>query len=344
MYDRYPDRLPEAPPPRKRSPWSRILSSALLNSVRLLGGGLFLLTGAALVIPFLVFLVKAVDPDEQERIPYAERVGHAHGLAVDPAGNALYITTTRGMYWIKSEDWAQRVGGDSYQDSQALIAVGPGEFLASGRPDIRDRVSGFAPPYSGLIRSQNAGAKWRTVSLAGEANFRALDTDDRLVFGYDEVSGGFMVSSDAGKTWETRSRPPPLYDFAVDPGDIAFIYAITDESASLVSRDGGRSWEPQSGPELRFLVWQDPGVVWSAASTGEVYSSLDAGWTWQQRGSLTAPLEAFLVQDGVLYAAVYDDNTGIVIYESNDQAQTWTERYRDPPVNAGQEPATEATP
>ncbi|MPZ47964.1 MAG: hypothetical protein GEU75_01380 [Dehalococcoidia bacterium] len=344
MYDRYPDRLPEPPPPRRRSPWSRIISSFLLNSARLLGGGLFLLTGLALVIPLVVFLIRSIDPDRPERIPYAERVGHAHGLAVDPADGALYVTTTRGMFWIKSPEWAQRSGGDSYQDSRALIAVRPGEFLASGQPDIRDRVSGFAPQYSGLIRSQDAGTKWRSVSLSGKANFHALEAKHGAVFGYETLSGGFMVSSDAGKTWETRSQPAaPLLDFAVNPADAGHIYAVTEE-AVLISRDGGRSWQPGPGEPLRFLVWLDPSHLWGADVDGGIYLSADSGANWQQQGSLTAPLEAFLALDNALYAATYDEDAGIVIHASLDSGKTWEERYRDPLLHEPSEPGVDATP
>jgi hypothetical protein len=329
MYDRYPDRLPEPPPPRRRAPLSRILSGLTFTSIRLLGMGFFLFTGLALVLPFGVFLWRAIDLDEPPRVPHAERVGHAHGLAVDSGDGALYVMTSRGMFWIKSPEWAERVGGDSYQDSRGLIAVSPGEFLAGGRPDLRDRVSGFAPQYSGLIRSRDAGKTWRAVSLAGVADFQVLEAKGGAIYGFDAVSGGFMVSQDAGKTWETRSTPDALLDFAVNPGNANQIYGVTLDSV-IQSTDGGRTWRAQDPIKLRHLVWPDQNQLWGVDEAGGVHFSADAGLTWQLQGALAGPAEAFHATSVTLYAAVHDDATGTVIYVSHDGGKTWQERYRDP--------------
>jgi len=293
--------------------------------------GFFLFTGLALVLPFGVFLWRAIDLDEPPRVPRAERVGHAHGLAVDSGDGALYITTSRGMFWIKSPEWAERVGGDSYQDSRGLIPISPGEFIAGGRPALRDRVSGFAPQYSGLIRSQDAGKTWRAVSLAGQADFQVLEAKGGAIYGFDAVSGGFMVSQDGGKTWETRSKPAALLDFAVNPGDASQAYAVTLDSF-IQSHDGGRTWRVQDSIKPRHLAWPNQNELWAIDEAGEVHLSADAGATWQLQGALAGPAEAFFATPVTLYAAIYDDATGIVIYASTDSGKTWQERYRDPPL------------
>ena len=331
MRDRFSDIFKEPPTPR-RTNWLRLLLG-IFYKVVIFALGIFplLLMGVLLLVPVMFFLVQSIDPYRPPRVPHAERVGHAHGLVIDPADGALYVASIRGLYWIKNPEWAERVT-DSYQDSRGIIALGPGEFLAGGRPDIRDRVSGFAPPYSGLIRSQDAGKKWRDVSLSGEAEFHTLEVKGGAIFAWDNVSLGFMVSREGGKTWETRSHLDQVVDFAVNPADANQVYA-TAEGDFLASRDGGRSWQALSTRRLPQIAWPDAGHLWGVDEEGGVYLSQDAGASWQRQGVLAGPAEAFLAAPSGLYAAAYDDAAGVVIYTSADGGQSWQELYRDPPLS-----------
>ena len=341
MPDRFSEVFNQPPGPRKTSA-SRLVAGAIYKVLRLGSAGFFLLTGFAVLIPVLVFLYYAVFPDKQERIPYAERVGHAHGLAIDPAGHELYITTTRGAFWIKDPTWAQRIGGDSYQDLRGLIAIGPHEFLAGGRPDIRDRVSGFAPAYSGLIRSTNAGASWRNVSLSGKANFTILEARHAQILAFDALNGGFMVSKDGGKTWETLSRPGELTDFSVSPVDANQIVGLTND-ATLLSNDGGRSWRPLAGIRLKLIDWQD--ALWGVAEDGGVYLTADPASGWEQVGTLPPGTpESLLVFNDELYVSIFEEEFGAAIYASYDGAQTWQLLYRDPPFHEDAASTPRASP
>ncbi len=333
MYDLYPDRLPEPPPPRRRAPLSRTLASILFAAFRLGGAAMFLIAGLAVTVPILVFLWRSIDPDRPPRVPIAERVGHAHALAVDPADGALYVATPRGLFWVKNAEWAQRVS-DSYQDSRGLIVMGPNEFLAGGRPDIRDRVSGFAPEYSGLISSDDAGHEWRNRALSGKAHFTVLDARAGAIFAYDLLSSTFMVSNDNGKTWEARSQIEEVVDFAVNPAEPAEIF-LTTVNASLRSTDGGRSWQPAGERRLPHLAWPEPGSLWGVDETGAVLLSNDRGGSWEQQSNLGPPVEAFLAAPAALYAAAYDEANGVVIYKSSDGGKTWQEIYRDPALASG---------
>jgi photosystem II stability/assembly factor-like uncharacterized protein len=121
---------------------------------------------------------------------------------------------------------------------------------------------------------------------------------------------------------------------AVNPDDANQIIGLTAD-AVLTSRDGGRSWQPSDSLRLHHVVWPEAAKLWGVDQAGGVSVSSDAGATWQHQGSLAGTAEAFHATHFTLYAAVYDEATGIVIYASVDGGKTWQERYHDPPVVTG---------
>src|SRR3990172_6015840 len=93
-----------------------------------------------------------------------DRVVHVHGLGVNPKDGTLYAATHFGMFRITGEGSAERVG-ESYQDTMGFTVEGPDQFLGSGHPDFRDYQAGRLHPLLGLIRSDDAGKTWKSVSL-----------------------------------------------------------------------------------------------------------------------------------------------------------------------------------
>ena len=79
-------------------------------------------------------------------------VGHIHGLGVDPADDSLYVATHFGLFHVDESGRPSRVA-DRYQDTMAFTVVGPGHFLGSGHPDLREDL----PAHLGLIESTDAG-------------------------------------------------------------------------------------------------------------------------------------------------------------------------------------------
>lgn len=72
--------------------------------------------------------------------------------------------------------------------------TGPGGFLGSGHPDLREPL----PGRLGLIRSTDAGRSWLPVSLLGQAVLHALQAAHGQVYGYDATSSTVLVSVDGG--------------------------------------------------------------------------------------------------------------------------------------------------
>lgn len=236
---------------------------------------------------------------------------HVHGLGVDPADGAIYAATHTGLFRLE-EGSATRMG--AMHDLMGFTVAGPGRFLASGHPDLRDEdllVDG-KPPLLGLVESSD-GVHWEPVSLLGEADFHALEFADGTVFGW--FNDRFWVSVN-GEDWEQRSKVS-MHDFAVSPRDADTIVATTADGL-LGSQDGGQSWRPISAEPYALVDWTSEGLF-GASPTGAIAISNDGGATWQRRGSVEGPVEALAATDDALLTAV----SGKGVLRSDDGGASW---------------------
>lgn len=247
---------------------------------------------------------------------------HVHGLGVDPADGTLYAATHSGLFSVPEQGKAVRVA-DRYQDTMGFTVTGPGTFLGSGHPDLREQ----SPPLLGLIESTDAGRTWTPLSLRGEADFHALHAAHGLVYGYDSTSGTFMVSDDR-KTWDRRAKLP-MRDFAVSPEQRDVLLATTEEGLAR-STDGGRRWRLVDGvPVLLVLTWADDGSLYGLGADGTVQHSADNGITWTRRGDVGGEPEAITVDVRNGRESLYLAVNGRGILSSSDGGRTFTTRYTD---------------
>ncbi len=268
-------------------------------------------------------------PASQDSWASAPGFGHVHGLGVDPGDGTLYAATHYGLWRIPQQDQQQGQGGQGragmervagrYQDTMGFTVTGPGEFLGSGHPDLRERL----PAHLGLIRTVDAGRSWTPVSLLGEADFHALDTEGSRVYGWDATTNTVLASTDGGATW-WRGHRGQLTDLAADPGDPQRLLAA-DGRAVLTSADAGTTFTRLAGtPTLVALDWTRDLLV-GADRDGAVWASRDAGSTWARRGSVTgAPHALAVAADGVVYAA---DAAGIAVSRDGGTSFTPLVRY-----------------
>jgi len=251
------------------------------------------------------------------------RVVHVHGLGINPKDGSLYAATHTGLFLIRADGTAERVG-QSYQDTMGFTVVGPDQFLGSGHPDLRDYQAGRWPPLLGLISSDDAGKNWKSVSLKGEADFHSLKIARQQVYGFDSTGEAFMVSKDGGKSWDTRSKLA-LIDFAVSPTNADSVIGTTGRGL-LKSNDGGKTWQPSGAQIMMLVAWPEAARLWGLDARGGVHLSDDGGTTWRPQGSLPGAPEAFLDAGSSLYAAVREQG----IFQSQDGGKTWRAFYRDP--------------
>lgn len=251
---------------------------------------------AALTVAALALVVVLNrDEDAGGAAPAAAEFGHVHGLGIDPADGALYAATHYGLYKL-TDDGSPELVGDRVQDFMGFTVVGPNHFLASGHPGIGDP----GPSSVGLIESTDAGLSWHTKSLAGEADFHALEASGDQVYGVNAMTGQFLAGSD-GENWQQLSTLP-MVDFAVDPDDVSQVVATT-ENGPAISDDGGRTFGALGeAPVLVFVDWDERGTLVGVTPNGEVYVSKDTGSSWQAVGDIGGPPEALHVEDATIYA------------------------------------------
>ena len=268
--------------------------------------------GSQLAVPW-------VDPDGDPPI-----VG---SLSINPADSTLFMGTNTGLFRIpEGASEPEKVTGTletpegSGKVSESLVVrfVGPDELLASGHPSEGEAL----PPALGLIRSEDAGRTWTSVSELGTADFHAIEpAGDRIVAALFQQSQ-VLVSGDGGKTWETRAAPMPLVSLEVDPDDPNRWIGAT-ERGIFTSTDGGETWrQTDPTPNVRF-AWAESGELYRIDPGGPLKVSTDGGESWEDRGSTGGEPQAMTVgDDGTIYVALIDGTLKV----SEDGGETFTDQ------------------
>jgi hypothetical protein len=248
-------------------------------------------------------------------------------IDVNPADQAIFMGTNTGLFRLApdGDEPEQLTGTLSTPDgdgdvSESLVTTitGPAEQIASGHP-----AEGAAlPPALGLIRSEDGGETWASVSELGRADFHALElSGDRLVgalFGQAQV----LVSDDAGRTWEPKTAPMPLVDLAVDPGD-PDRWVGTTETGIFITDDAGGSWRQRDPTPNVRLAWHEDGDLYRIDPGGYLKVSGDGGNSWEDRGTTGGEPHALTVsEDGMIYAALLEG----AVKASDDGGETFTDR------------------
>lgn len=246
-------------------------------------------------------------------------IAHVHGLGVDPASGALYVATHDGLFRAAGGSQRLQPVGDERPDVMGFSVVGPRRFIGSGHPD----PGAQGPPDLGLIESRDGGVRWRTVSLAGEADFHVLRASGRRVYGFDGATGDLMVSGDGGRAWTRRTPPAPMFDLAISPADARSVVASTEQGL-FASTDAGRSWDLLRADMAGLLAWASRDRLFLIDGGGRALRSSDGGRHFGPVGSIGGQPSAFAGDAAALYAALAD---GTVV-RSADGGATWAVRAR----------------
>jgi hypothetical protein len=255
----------------------------------------------------------ASPPEPAADQPGPVRLAHVHGLGINPADGDLYAASHYGVFRLPAGGAPEQIAGRS-QDTMGFTIVGPDHFLGSGHPDPSESGQ---PPHLGLIESTDAGQAWRSLSLAGAADFHALEAKHDQVYGYDSQTRQIMVSADK-TTWDPRARLA-LADFAVSPDSPDLLLATTQQGPAR-STDGGRSFSPIAGaPLLVLLDWPSTDRLVGVAPDGTVHTSADGGAGWTVTGQVPGQPEAITTHGAEVYVA-----TDSGIYRSTDNGATFS--------------------
>src|SRR5215213_9024293 len=265
---------------------------------------------AALAVPW-------VDPDGDP--PY---IG---SLSINPGDGSIFMATNTGLFRIpKAGGKPAKVTGQLKTPngegavSESLVArfTGPDTLIGSGHPSGDSTL----PPALGLIRSQDAGMTWESVSELGTSDFHALSISGDVLVAPLYGQAQIRLSRDGGKTFEPRVAPMALVGLAVDPRDPKR-WVATSESGIFVSDDEGRTWRQRDPTPNVRLAWKSSDELYRIDPGGPVKVSADGGETWQDRGSTGGEPQALAAgPDGALYAATLDGK----VQKSEDDGRSWT--------------------
>jgi hypothetical protein len=262
-----------------------------------------------------------IDPDGDPPI-----VG---SLTLNPAHSTLFMATNTRLFRVPDgASKPERVVGQletpdgSGEVSEALVVrfVGPDTLLGSGHPAAGSTL----PQALGLIRSEDAGKTWSSVSELGKADFHTIEPAGDDIVGALFQQPQVLVSGDEGKTWETRAAPLPLVALEVNPADPQLWIGSTDRGI-FVSRDAGKTWrQVDPTPNVRF-AWAEDGTLYRIDPGGPLKVSTDGGGQWEDRGSTGGEPQAMTVdEDGKIYVALIDGALKV----SDDGGQTFTDQIK----------------
>ena len=240
-----------------------------------------------------------------------EYVGHVHGLGVDPADQTLYVASHGGVFRLQ-DGRLQLVAGRA-QDTMGFTVVGPNHFVGSGHPDPTDLEQ---PNHLGLIESRDAATTWAPQSLAGEADFHALEQAGDALYGYDSQSGALLRTTD-NKTW-TPVLNAEVADLAAHPTRPGPVLALTREG--LVRADRGNQTALPVPTGLVQVEWPTADLLVGVTRVGSLYRSSDAGRSWVTRAQAPGQVQAFDAGPGTWHLATDEG-----LFSSTDQGLTWVQ-------------------
>ncbi len=277
-----------SPPPDPLS------SSGRMSSPR---SALVIATLGAALVAGLLFAVTRGDEHTAPQAAGGVEVGHIHGIGVDPADGQLYIGAHLGTFSVTPEGTVEPVGAVR-NDTMAFTVTGPGRFLASGHPELGTDQ----PVHLGLIESRDAATTWEPVSLAGGADFHALDvaTDGRT-WGIDSARGLLLTSTD-NRSWDTVANDQ-FIDLAADPTAQDVTLATTGTGQLRFYDPAGTSTAVPGSPTLTFIDWAAPDLLVGLGPDGTVYTSTGTASVWQPAGRVPGQPSALEVTTTGWYAA-----------------------------------------
>lgn len=215
-------------------------------------------------------------PDKSSTAPAP---GHAHGIYASTDSSKVLVATHNGV--LDYSTGSPKLLGEA-NDYMGFTGDGT-VFYASGHP--RPGSNQINP--LGLVRSEDSGASWTTLSNEGISDFHALTVTRDGVVGYD---GSLKTTTDF-KSWSPAGSQPKVAALAGRPETTTVL--ATTESGVQRSTDSGRTWAPVAGsPIVQFVSLASPQVAVGVAPDGSVYTSSDAGLTWTETGSIAGEVEA----------------------------------------------------
>lgn len=236
-----------------------------------------------------------------------DSVSHIHQVKV--VANKVLVLTHEGLYELVSQNNMKLVGKEKI-DVMGFATLGKALF-ASGHPAKGSKVIN---PI-GLMKSNDRGLSWKSVSLVGKVDFHFLEGAGTDLYGADSQSGNLLYSADSGTSWSSLGANT-FTDIAVSPTMPGMAVAIKG-SQFLITEDAFKTTKEVKS-ELKFtqVEWRDSGLY--ALSGTSLYMSSNYGNTWKKLNTFKAVTELFSASDQTMLVTVGSD-----IYTSKNMGKSF---------------------
>ncbi|MGA3210140.1 MAG: transcriptional regulator [Terriglobales bacterium] len=176
--------------------------------------------------------------------------------------------------------------------------------------------SWMAATSTGLYTSTNQGKSWSGGPVMGNADFVAIEVRDDFVVLAMRTS--LLVSTDGGSKWQDlnmRKQVSRINDVTLAPiagarpGEAAWQILVASPEGAFRSADMGAKWEyMQTGlprTHISSINYDESGnrLLATSNTSGVIYTSGDAGSTWQSGPDSGYPLRHVVVVNGRFLAA-----------------------------------------
>jgi hypothetical protein len=250
-------------------------------------------------------------------------LSHIHGLAFDPGRDVLVAATHAGVFRLDIQETPAAVTGPIGGldiDAMGFSLVGDVAY-ASGHPGPTT-PDDFGSPNLGLIRTDDGGATWSNVSLAGTTDFHDISVSESLASRIYGLAGSALRrSDDGGESW-TSVATIEARDILTPASDANTLFATTAEGL-IVSRDAGATFSPVLDTPPLYLV-TDTGTAHGGLvgidTSGTIWTQSDADGSWSPGGQVSGTPQAMLVLRASGRLVVADDRG---ISASGDDGRTW---------------------
>lgn len=236
---------------------------------------------------------------------------HIHNLMLTE--KELFIGTHQGLWSQMLGKKANRVGNSQF-DVMGLTMMN-GKFVTSGHPGVgEERVNnlGFRMSMNGgmdwdntslfgkvdfhrlvasgntvmgisardgaMMRSENAGKTWLTLTNPGLYDMAMDPTDSKMIIGTSE--NGPLMSIDAGKSFTAIANAPVV---SLLSWDMARLVGVTPMGVVYQSLDMGSTWQKLATILRQPMALSVKGDQIAILADSTVFFSTDAGKSFKER-------------------------------------------------------------
>jgi photosystem II stability/assembly factor-like uncharacterized protein len=266
---------------------------------------------------------------------------HVTAIAIDPTHpDTVYAGADRGIG--KSVDGGRhwRMVNTGLFTGDTLMRWGRERWLGGLLVDPHRPQTVYALGSGGLFRTTNGGGYWRFVRpRLGRFSFlRAAVIDPAhpgTVYASWTVSGyggrsNLYKTTNGGDSWQrvaVQGTKPSFASLVIDADSPGTIFATDDTYAGVyTSTDGGTTWSvltlPLQTADGLHVLAGSRGTLYATTASGTLFTSADAGATWQTLGTKTGLAYSPLAVDPQNPETLYGAGDGVV--KSIDGGRNWT--------------------